>query len=214
MTGLKQISNLNYLVAVPLFVMSYHIFNFYETEPWVIRLGLAASFDVMVVVCFYLLKDEFISKVKIARQVTWATLVILIGFQLYVNIWAYADLHWFRALISGSIFPLVVGLISYIAMIREKTLETEVAQQQKKQSVLKQLESVRDPAMIAALAEDRPYRDKRVDKTEVIKAYHNAKTETNPKPNIYGPLREIFLGSTNMKSVDRWLEKLDEGQAP
>lgn len=206
MTGLKQISNLNYLVAVPLFVMSYHIFNFYETEPWVIRLGLALSFDIMVVACFYLLKDEFISKVKIARQVTWATLVILIVFQLYVNIWAYSDLHPFRAVLSGSIFPLVVGLISYIAMIREKTLEKEVAAEQKQQEVVSKIAEAESAAELLLIAEQRPFRDKRVDKTEVIRAYS--------KNDNIDQVREIFLGSTNMKSVDRWLGKLDNGDTP
>lgn len=202
MAGLKQISNLNYLVAVPLIVMSYHIFNFYETEPWVIRLGLAASFDVMVVVCFYLLKDEFISKVKVARQVTWATLVILILFQLYVNIWAYTDLHWFRALISGSIFPLVVGLISYIAMIREKTLESVQAKEQEKKAVIAKIQEAGSIAELAMIAEDRPYKDDTVPKPDVIRAYANA-SENGEKPKINkgSPLRDMFLGSTNMQSI-------------
>lgn len=203
---LSKVSNLNYLVAVPLIVMSYHIFNFYETEPWVIRLGLAVSFDIMVVACFYLLKDEFIMKVKSARQVTWTTLVILIGFQLYVNIWAYADLHWFRAVLSGAIFPLVVGLISYIAMMREKVVETEEAQEKKQKEVVAKIEEADSAAELLLIAEERPYRGKRVDKADVIRAYS--------KNNNIDQVREIFLGATNMKSVDRWLDKLNNGEAP
>lgn len=48
----------------------------------------------------------------------------------------------------------------------------------------------------------RPYRGLNVKKGEVVKAYQNDLP------------RDLFLGSTNMKSVDRWLEKLENGERP
>lgn len=206
MLNITKISNLNYIIAVPLVVMSYHIFHFYETEPWPIRLGLAISFDLMVVLVFYLLKDEYINRVKRARQVTWATLMVLIGFQLYVNIWAYWELSLFRALVSGGIFPLTVGLITYIGMVREQQAEMDRAQENKKKKALNSLAKAETPEEITKIASERPYRDKRVDKADVITAY-----ERNP---AIDETRELFLGSTNMKSVDRWLNKLDNGKTP
>lgn len=204
----------NYLIAVPLIVMSYHIFNFYESEPWIIRLGLAASFDVMVVVSFYLLKDEHINKVKRARQVTWATLMVLIGFQLYVNIWAYWELSAFRAIVSGAIFPLVVGMISYIGMIREQQAEKVEADERKKREALKALRSNPEPgieethsrASVRGLADERPFKGKRVEKADVISAWNANQNAEDVK--------QVFLGSSNMRSVYRWLNKLENGEQP
>jgi len=199
------ISTINYLIAVPLIVMSYHIYNFYETEPVVIRVGLAVSFDLMVVVCFYLLKDKRIAADQHARKVTWITLMVLVIFQLYVNIWAYANLNWARAAISGGIFPVTVALISYIGMLREKQADLEASEQRKKQRKAKKLNDIGGKTELLALAAERPYADERVQKSDVIRAFgiHDDITTT----------RELFLGSTNMKSVDRWLEKLENGEA-
>jgi len=199
------ISTINYLIAVPLIVMSYHIYNFYETEPVVIRVGLAVSFDLMVVICFYLLKDRYIAASRQARMVTWATLMVLVLFQLYVNVWAYAHLHWLRAAISGGIFPLVVALVSYIGMLREKHADLEAAAKRKEEREASRLDRMSTATELLALATGRPYADRRVEKADVIKAYgiHDNITQT----------RELFLGSTNMKSVDRWLEKLNNGEA-
>lgn len=204
---INKISTVNYIIAVPLVVMSYHIYNFYQTEPWLIRLGLAISFDLMVVVCFYLLKDPYINKLKRARQVTWAALMVLISFQLYVNIWAYWELSLPRALVSGGIFPLTVGLITYIGMIREQQAEVEEEAISKKKKALRVLEEASTPEEIAEIAKDRPFRDKLADKHEdVIPAW-------NRNPNI-DQVREIFIGARNMKSVDRWLYKLASGETP
>lgn len=46
----------------------------------------------------------------------------------------------------------------------------------------------------------RPFKEKRVDKRDVIQAFKK------------GIPRDLFLGSTNMKSVDRWIAKLENGE--
>lgn len=194
MTSLT-VSNINYLVAVPLIVMSYHVYEFFGTEPFLIRLALAVSFDLLVVAVFYFLKDPYIKSNKSARQMTWIALYSLIGFQLYVNVWAYWDLHWFRAIISGSIFPASVGLISYISMMREEKREKVVEKKQVKQQVQKKIEATGSPAEIN-------WSGKLATKEAVIEAYSQGLTV------------DAFSGSRNLKSVKRWMQKLDNGEQP
>lgn len=187
------ISKMNYLVSVPLLVMSYHVFEFYATEPLVVRIALALSFDLLVVAVFYLLKDPYIKSNKQARQMTWIALYSLIGFQLYVNIWAYWDLSFLRAIVSGSIFPISVGLISYIAMMREEKREKVVEKKQVKQQVQKKLATAESPA-------DLNWSGKLATKEAVRDAFDKGLTV------------EAFSGSRNLKSVKRWMKKLGQGE--
>ena len=189
----NNISNINYLVIVPLIVMSYHVYEFFSTEPLLIRISLAISFDLLVVAVFYLLKDDYIARTKSARQMTWAALYTLIGFQLYVNVWAYSDLHWLRAGISGSIFPAVVGLISYISVMRESKAEKV---QQKKQKQKKQQKALEEAGSVIEVS----WSGKLVKKEHVRDAYKK------------GLSVETFSGCRNLKSVKRWMNKLKDGE--
>jgi hypothetical protein len=199
------INTLNYIIAVPLIVMSYHIYNFYETEPVLVRIALALSFDLMVVVCFYLLKDELIAKRKQARQATWGVLILLIAFQLYVNVWAYWDLHWFRAFLSGGIFPLTVAMVSYIGMLREQEHEKKEEKAQAKAEVQSKIAELQSPTNVKLIAAEQPWKNELVDKTDVIKAFADSpETET----------MEVFRGARNWKSVKRWWKKLQAGETP
>lgn len=199
---INQINTLNYITAVPLIVMSYHIYKFYETEPVIIRIALAVSFDLMVVVCFYLLKDEYLSRIAKARKATWAVLLVLITFQLYVNIWAYWDLHPFRAILSGSIFPVVVGLISYISSLRQH-------QQEKIESKKKPVPRTQPSASAATKTassnvSDSPnqWKGLRVEKDVVASAFKRFESI------------EQFRGASNWRSVKRWWERLAQGETP
>ena len=200
----KKLQNINYLVAVPLIVMSYHIFNFYETEPTLVRISLALSFDLMVVVCFYLLKDPMIAKLKHAKKATWIALLVLISFQLYVNVWAYWELHWFRAVLSGSILPVSVAFITYISMLREQQAEIKEAKETKKQEAVEKIDEISGAIDMKALASEYPFEGMHVSKSEVIKAFNK-----DPKNGL-----DLFIRSKNRRSTQRWWEKLKEGEMP
>ncbi|MEQ9393273.1 MAG: hypothetical protein RLO03_13805 [Balneola sp.] len=201
----KKLQNINYLVAVPLIVMSYHIFNFYETEPTLVRISLALSFDLMVVVCFYLLKDPMIAKLKHAKKATWIALLVLISFQLYVNVWAYWELHWFRAVLSGSILPVSVAFITYISMLREQQAEIKEAKDEKRQQAQEKIQEIFETeAGLKEIAGEYPFEDVKVEKPEVIKAF-NKDPET---------ASDLFLRCDNRRSVLRWLKKLEKGETP
>lgn len=200
----KTLHNINYLVAVPLIVMSYHIYNFYETEPMPVRIALALSFDLMVVVCFYLLKDPVIAKLKHAKKATWSALLVLISFQLYVNIWAYWDLHWFRAIISGSILPVSVAFITYISMLREQQHDIVEAKEIRKKESVQKIEQLDGSTDMKLLAVQHPFEGVQVSKEEVIKAFQkDSKTAS-----------DLFLKCKNRRSVLRWLKKLEKGEMP
>jgi len=201
----QQLININYLVAVPLIVMSYHIFNFYESEPALVRVGLALSFDLMVVLCFYQLKNPAIANHKLAKQATWCTLLVLIAFQMYVNIWAYWELHWFRAIVSGMILPVTVAMVTFVSMLRDQ--QTELAQEkehQKQQAREKIKQIYMEESGLQELASERPFKDVKVTKPEVIDAFN-----TDPENG-----RDLFLGCANMRSVRRWWKKLEAGETP
>jgi hypothetical protein len=200
----KKLQNLNYLVAVPLIVMSYHIFNFYETEPTLVRISLALSFDLMVVVCFYLLKDPMIAKLKHAKKATWIALLVLISFQLYVNVWAYWELHWFRAVLSGSILPVSVAFITYISMLREQQAEIKEAKEIKKLEAVEKIDEISDSTDMQVLASEYPFEGVKVSKADVIKAF-----KKDPKT-----ASDLFLRCANRRSVLRWLKKLEKGEMP
>lgn len=196
-------SAINWLIAVPLMVMSYHIYLFYESEPAVIRVALALSFDLLVVVVFYFLKDEHIAGSTQARRVTWWTLWVMIAFQLYVNVWAYWDLGWLRGFVSGAIFPAVVGLVSYVSMLREKELERKRRLAAGRAERDEEAFGIVDAADLALLAEERPFEGERLDKALVIRAYKEDQSELS---------RDRFLGASNWRSVKRWWDKLNEGE--
>ncbi|MEP2447553.1 MAG: hypothetical protein ABJI69_10015 [Balneola sp.] len=200
----KKLQNINYLVAVPLIVMSYHIFNFYETEPTLVRISLALSFDLMVVVCFYLLKDPMIAKLKHAKKATWIALLVLISFQLYVNVWAYWELHWFRAVLSGSILPVSVAFITYISMLREQQAEIKEAKETKKQEAVEKIDEISGAIDMKALASEYPFEGIQVSKAEVIKAF-----KKEPKT-----AKDLFLRCKNRRTVLRWFEDLEKGEMP
>lgn len=199
-----KISSINWLVAVPLIVMSYHIYTFYESEPFILRIALALSFDLLVVAVFYFLKDDYIRRNQKARIATWAALYMLIGFQLYVNVWAYWHLNIFRALVSGSIFPATVGLISYIAMQREHELEVERQKNQKKKEAKKLIQSADTKEDWLKMSVDQPYKGLRVTKAQVIEAYSQDGSEVS---------RDRFSGARNWKSVKRWWNKIENGES-
>lgn len=185
-------------------VMSYHIYTFYETEPQVVRIALALSFDLLVVVVFYLLKDRHIAAQKRARSITWATLYVLIVFQLFVNIWAYwHEMAPLRATVSGGIFPLTVALISYISMLREKHIEQERREQERQRQMEEKVLEADSITELAELAEERPFEDKEVPKELVIQAFDQDPSEASHKR---------FLGCTNRRQVLRWWKKLTKGE--
>ncbi len=192
---------INYLIAVPLIVMSYHIYSFYETEPILTRIALAISFDVMVVVCFYLLKDPWIKRNKTGMRVTWGVLLVLISFQLYVNVWAFWELHWARAFISGSIFPITVACLSFIGMLREQGQEKTTTRKPKPATQL----TTAPQKQLPGRGQDRPWKDKNVPKEAVIKAWGET-------PSL--DVLERFRGARNWKSVKNWVGKLNQGETP
>jgi len=189
--SLPKISSINTIVAVPLIVMSYHMYGFFAGDPAVLRFALAASFDLMVVAVFYLLKDEHIKKNKRALQMTWIALYVLIAFQLYVNVWAYWELNYFRAFMSGSILPISVGLITYISMMREEHQEEAKRKRAlKKQSL--QLES-------SSLEQSKDaWEGERVSKQEARSAFLADTGEENKRQ---------FSKASNYRSVTRWWQK-------
>lgn len=166
-------------IAVPLVVMSFHVFMFFETDPIIVRVGLAVSFDVLIIVLFHLIEDELIKKKKQAIRACWMCISVLIAFQLYVNIWVYwEEVTPVRAIVSGSIFPLLVGPISYIASLRAMEM-------QKKTNRTVRKASAPQPQ------KEQPWKDVNVPREEVEKA-----------TNI-----ETFKGARNWKSVKRWFEE-------
>lgn len=183
--------------------MSYHIYGFYSSEPGVVRVMLAISFDIMVVVCFYLLKDPLISKLSRAKRATWCVLMVLIVFQLYVNIWAYWHEGWGKAIIQGSIFPITVALISYIGMLRQQQAEKLEAKEADQQQATTKIQQIASPVDAAELANEKPWKDKRVPKSAVIEAYKQLPTEAG---------KEVFRGASNWRSVGRWWGKLKKGE--
>ena len=198
-----KISTVNWLVAVPLLVMSYHIYTFYDSEPLPLRIALAISFDLLVISVFYFLKDEYIRRSKRAMQTTWAALYVLIGFQLYVNVWAYWDLSLVRALVSGAIFPLTVGLISYISMLREEQIEDEKQKQQARKEAVKKIQSADTEADWQIMAVEQPFKDMKITKQQVVNAFAQDPGEVS---------RDRFSGARNWRSVKRWWNKLNKGE--
>lgn len=196
---------INLLILVPLLVMSYHIWEFFSTVPALFRVGLAVSFDLLVIVVFQQLKDRHIQANDHARRVTWATLYIMIGFQLYVNIWAFWELDPARAVASGVIFPLIVGMISYINMLRDQAIQAERRQQQARAETEQKVLGAESAAELALLADQRPFEGQKVDKALVIKAYAEDPTELS---------MQRFAGAKNWRSVKRWWEKLTNGEKP
>lgn len=200
-----KISSVNWLIAIPLVVMSYHIYEFFETEPLIIRIGLALSFDLLVVAVFYLLKDQAIKQSEKARRWTWISLYVMIVFQLYVNVWAYWELNTARALVSGAIFPAVVGLISYVSMLREDILEQQRREAREQAEKEQRAFDAEGTAELALVAEERPFQDCKVDKELVIKAFADDQSEVS---------RDRFRGASNWRSVRRWWKKLTNGETP
>lgn len=205
MTNPLSRQGINVLILVPLLVMSYHIWEFFSTVPPVFRIGLAVSFDLLVIVVFQQLKDRYIQASDHARRVTWATLYVMIGFQLYVNIWAFWHLAPARAVASGVIFPLIVGLISYINMLRDQAIQEERRQLAAREETEQKVLGAESPAELALLSEQRPFEGEKVDKALVIKAYAEDQSELS---------MQRFAGAKNWRSVKRWWEKLTNGEKP
>jgi len=184
--------------------MSYHIYTFYDSEPVPIRIALALSFDLLVVAVFYFLKDEYIQRSKKAKTATWSALYMLIGFQLYVNVWAYWDLNIVRAVVSGSIFPATVGIISYISMMREYEIEKELQKKQQKQQAAAKVQQADTEADWLKMSVEKPYDGVKVDKKEIIHAFSQNEGEIS---------RDRFSGARNWRSVKRWWKKLTNGES-
>ena len=180
--------------AIPLIVMSYHVFQFFEHDPFAVRLGLAVSFDVLIIVLFVLINDDYIKKNKSAIRACWTCIAALIAFQLYVNTWVYwGEVHPLRAIVSGSIFPLLVAPIAYISSLRAVEQEKREQQRQKRQER-------KEKPVVAAIAngqqvEHTGWKDINVPKDTVLKAASNGETI------------DQFRGARNWKSVKRWFNK-------
>ena len=189
-------------MAVPLVVMSVHLYQFFETDHWLVRLALSASFDVLVVALFYFLKDEHIKKNKTALKMTWSALFVLIGFQVYVNVWAYWELNWFRALVSGSIFPVLVGMISYIGMMREERVEKAVQVKSKQKERALSVQSARNS--------ENSETERALSVPKTVKAVENTSRLASKEAVIAavksGRGIEEFRGCSNWRSVKRWAE--------
>lgn len=205
MTNPLSRQGINLLILVPLLVMSYHIYEFFDSVPWLFRIGLAVSFDLLVIVVFQQLKDRHIQASAHARRVTWATLYVMIGFQLYVNIWAFWHLDPARAVASGVIFPLIVGLISYINMLRDQAIQDERRQLAARDAAEQKALGAESTTELALLAEQRPFEGEHVEKALVIKAFAEDESELS---------RQRFSGAKNWRSVKRWWKKLTNGEKP
>lgn len=180
----ERANGLTLLVAVPLIVMSYHVYQFFETDPFIVRIGLAISFDILIVVLFFLINDDLIKKNKQAIRTCWICISVLIGFQLYVNTWVYwGDVSAVRALVSGAIFPLLVAPISYIASLR-KSEEMKVEKRQRQRTHKAALPKIKN----VEPAPDQIWKDQNVPR-ELVEASASI---------------EPFRGARNWRSVKRW----------
>lgn len=124
----SRVNPVSALAIVPLVVMSWHVFEFYDSDPLPVRIGLALSFDLLLVVLFVLMTDEHIKRSAKARATAWLCVGVLITFQLYVNVWTYWQVvEPARAVVSGTIFPLLVGAISWLASLRQMEINRVAA---------------------------------------------------------------------------------------
>lgn len=122
-------------------VMGWHMFNFYDGDPTVIRWALFVSFDIIVFVLFDALNDSFIKKHKTGVRLLWIGIGLILTFQLVVNVMAYShESNFAKAFLKGSIFPVLVGILVYIGTIRNG--EVEKAEVKKAVSDLKKSEPI------------------------------------------------------------------------
>lgn len=199
----KSVTGISALVAIPLIVMSYHVFQFFESDPLIVRIGLAVSFDILIVVLFYLINDDLIRKNARAIATCWVCIAVLIIFQLYVNIWVYwQEVTPVRAIISGAIFPLLVAPISYLSSLRKaeeekeaekeaRRLEREAAAQAAQEAKAMRRNDAKVEAVVRQKAEEAAaadWKDKLVPR-EAVEAADDI---------------EQFRGCRNWKSVKRW----------
>lgn len=183
-----NVSPMNLLIAIPLVVMSWHVFTFFESDPLIVRIGLAVSFDILIVVLFVLLNDDLIRANKQATRITWLCIAVLIGFQLYVNVWVYwQEVTPVRALVSGMIFPLIVAPMSYLASLRKKQ-EAVVELKQEKKKERQELKAV----IASGYPDPEQFEGKLITKDQVKLARQN------------GTSIETFKKARNWKSVKRW----------
>lgn len=199
MTGISA------LVAIPLIVMSYHVFQFFESDPLIVRIGLALSFDILIVVLFMLINDDLIRKNARAILTCWICIGVLIVFQLYVNIWVYwQEVGMVRAIISGAIFPLLVAPISYLASLRkveeqkeEEREERRAAREAEKQEKAMRRSDRRNEAVLT----QRPAEAKQA--AAVPAAGWKGRTVPREIVEAADDI-ETFRGARNWRSVKRW----------
>lgn len=113
---LQNLSSPKTLVAILMLTMSYHVFVFFDSEPFLIRLLLAVTFEVLSIFFFSLVT----TKKKKLRKVVWYALGTLFSFQLYVNcfvLWDWSQIA--KSLASGSIFPIMFGFAVYVIATEE-----------------------------------------------------------------------------------------------
>jgi hypothetical protein len=187
-----SISGMTLLIAIPLIVMSWHVFTFFESDPLIVRVGLAISFDILIVVLFVLLNDDLIRANQTATRITWLCIAVLISFQLYVNVWVYwQHVTPVRAIVSGMIFPLIVAPISYLASLRKKQ-EAVLEQREEKRKQREEIKQEIKEVIASGSPDPDAFEGQLISKDQVELARKN------------GTSIETFKKARNWKSVKRW----------
>jgi uncharacterized BrkB/YihY/UPF0761 family membrane protein len=115
MSKLPKLSGMTLVISAPLLVMSFHIYEIYQSDHWLVRIMLAIGFDLIVIALYRYLDNRSIKRDVWAYRVLWSAILLVAVFQMIVNIYAY----WFvdgavLAVVKGGIFPLLVNMVAFV----------------------------------------------------------------------------------------------------
>jgi hypothetical protein len=188
----KNLLNPEIIVALLMLPMAWHVFGFYSAEPILIRILLAASFEIIALFLFSMLvrKDSY-------KPTIWAALTILISFQAYVNIYQLWDAKArLKSFIGGGIFPVLFALSVFLIARHEE--RERIADQRRNK---RQPQFVDVDKMMPATPLQQSKTTGNVTREEVMQAFNDGLPVT------------YFAKSGNYRSVRRWYEQLQKERA-
>lgn len=177
------------MISAPLLVMSFHIYEIYQSDHWLVRIMLAIGFDLIVIALYRYLDDRSIKRDVWAYRVLWTAIMLVAVFQMIVNIYAYWSVDGMvLAIVKGGVFPLLVNMVAFVDA-RKTNYEVQVEERQQARQNAQHLVLAANRYNVPA---DESFRGVNVSKGE-FEAFLKA-----------GKKLEEFRLASNWKSLKRW----------
>ena len=170
-------------------VMAYHVYEFSHTEPFAVRLLISASVDILAIF-FY---NRLIRTTQ--KRVAWAAIIMLLCFQIYVNVWNYWEPdNLINSVIKGSFFPISFGMAIYFIQGQYAERDDMARREQKR---IERKNRTKGDNITASPTTAKP--SVLAKKVEIVNARQNGESPAE----IY----DRFKKYSNRRSVQRWINE-------